>query len=59
VARSAGGVWQRERNLAAIPPLERHRCVDVLLQALADSGGQAERLQMIDGTTTRTHRRAR
>jgi transposase len=29
---------------------------DVLLQALADSGGEADRLQMIDSTTTRAHR---
>jgi transposase len=29
---------------------------DVLLQTLADSGGEAERLQMIDSTTIRAHR---
>jgi transposase len=31
---------------------------DVLLRTLADSGGHAGALQMIDGTTVRAHRRA-
>ena len=56
VARSAGGVWQLELDLAAIPALERQWRVGCLLQALADSGGEADRLQMIDSATTRAHR---
>jgi hypothetical protein len=44
-----------ELDMAAVPPLVSG-VWDVLLQALADSGGHADALQMIDSTTVRAHR---
>ena len=56
LARPAGGVRQLEFDLAAVPPLVLSGVWDVLLQGLADSGGELDALQMIDSTTIRAHR---
>ena len=41
---------------ATVPTLVSVGCVHIVLQALADSGGDAHTLQMIDSTTVRAHR---